>query len=84
MKSSLPISRARSYFTWMQLIVVYGLTEGALWSRHVAMRNRWALAAAIAILIFVVIDVALSDQPALRRLGLGLPTTFGASLVLAI
>jgi membrane protease YdiL (CAAX protease family) len=68
----------------MQLIVVYGLTEGALWSRHVAMRNRWALAAAIAILVFVVLDVALSDEPALQRLGLGLPTTFGASLVLAV
>lgn len=74
----------RAYFAWFQLIVVYGLIERALWSRHLALRNRWALAAAIAIVVFVALDAALSDQPALRRLGLGLPTTFGATVVLAV
>lgn len=52
------------------------------------------MAAAIAILVFVLIDLvlpdlvpldlALHDRPSLRRMGLGLPTTFGASLVLAV
>ncbi len=74
----------RAYFAWFQLIVVYGLIECALWSRHLALRNRWALAAAIAIVVFVALDAALSDQPALRRLGLGLPTTLGATVVLAV
>jgi membrane protease YdiL (CAAX protease family) len=74
----------RACFAWFQLIVVYGLIECALWSRHLALRDRWALAAAVAIFVFVALDAALSDQPALRRLGLGLPTTFGASMVLAV
>jgi membrane protease YdiL (CAAX protease family) len=69
----------RTYFTWLQLIVVYVLTEGALWSSRMATRNLWALAAAIAITAFVLLD-----RPSVRRMGLGLPTTFGASRVLAI
>lgn len=74
----------RAYLAWFQLIVVYGLIEVALWSRHLALRNRSALAAAIAISFFVALDLVLSDGPAKRRLGLELPTTFGASLVLAV
>lgn len=84
----------RTYFTWFQLIVVYGLIECALWSPRLADRNRWALAAAIAVVAFVLIDLvlpdlvpvdlALHDRLSMRRMGLGLPTTFGASLVLGV
>lgn len=74
----------RAYFAWFQLIIVYGLIECALWSPHLRERDRWAWAAAIAIFVFVALDAALSDEPALRRLGLGLPTTFGAAVVLAV
>jgi membrane protease YdiL (CAAX protease family) len=74
----------RAYFVWFQLITVYGLIECALWSPHLALRNRWALAAAIAVFVFVAFDAALSGGPAVRRLGLALPTTFGASVVLAV
>jgi len=74
----------RAYFAWFELIVVYGLIECALWSRHGLARNRWALAAAIAIAVFVTLDVTMTDQPLVRRLGLALPTTFGAGVVLAV
>jgi len=87
-------STLRTYFTWFQSIVVYALIECALWSPHLAGRNRWALAAAIAVAAFVLIDLvlpdlvpldlALHDRPSMRRMGLGLPTTFGASLVLGV
>ena len=94
MKVSLEISPAfRTSFTWFQVIVVYVLIEGALWSPRLAIRNRWALAAAIAVLAFVLVDLvlpdlvpldlALHDRPSIRRMGLSLPTTFGASIVLA-
>lgn len=85
MKFSLETPSAyRSYFTWFQLIVVYFLLEGALWSARLTMRNRWALAGAIAVIVFVLLDVALVGRPSIRQMGLGLPTTFGASLVLAV
>lgn len=74
----------RAYFAWFELVVVYGLIECALWSRHGLVRNRWALAAAIAIAVFVAFDVTMTDQALARRLGLALPTTFGAVLVLAV
>jgi len=74
----------RTYFNWFQLIVVYFLLEGALWSARLSVRNRWALAGVIAVLVFVLMDVALKGRPSIRRLGLGLPTTFGATLVLAV
>jgi membrane protease YdiL (CAAX protease family) len=74
----------RAYFAWFELIIVYGLIECALWSRHGLIRNRWALAAAMAIAIFVALDATLTDQPLAGRLGLALPTTFGAGLVLAV
>jgi len=69
----------RRYFTWFQLIVAYVFMERALWSSRLAFRNRWAFVAAMAVLLFVVVD-----RPSLRRMGLGLPTSLGASLVLAI
>lgn len=74
----------RACFAWFELIVVYALIECALWSRRGLIRNRWALAAAAAIAIFVALDVTLTDQPLARRLGLALPTTFGAGFVLAV
>ncbi len=69
----------RRSFTWFQLIVVYVFMERALWSSQLAFRNRWALIAAIAVVVFIIVD-----RPSLQRMGLGLPTSFGASLVLAV
>lgn len=69
----------RRYFTWFQLIVAYIFMERALWSSRLAFRNTWAFVAAATVLLFVLID-----RPSLQRLGLGLPTSFGSSLVLAI
>lgn len=69
----------RRYFVWFQLIVAYVFMERALWSSRLAFRNTWAFVATVTILLFVLVD-----RPSLRRMGLGLPTTFGASLVLAI
>jgi membrane protease YdiL (CAAX protease family) len=69
----------RRYFTWFQLIVVYVFMERALWSSRLAFRNTWAMAAAIAVLVFVLVD-----RPSLQRMGLSLPTGFGAGLVLAV
>ncbi len=67
------------YFTWFQLIVAYVLMERALWSSRLAFRNKWALLAAIAVFVFILVD-----RPSLQRMGLGLPSSFGASLVLAV
>ncbi|HUN89616.1 MAG TPA: CPBP family intramembrane glutamic endopeptidase [Terriglobales bacterium] len=74
----------RAYFAWFELIVVYGLIECALWSHPRLIRDRWAIAAAAAILLFISLDVLLIDQPLADRLGLALPTTFGAAVVLAV
>jgi membrane protease YdiL (CAAX protease family) len=72
-------SLGRNLFTWVQLVIAYVLIECALWSPRLSIRNQWALAAAIAILIFLLVD-----RPSIRRMGLGLPSTLGASLVLAV
>jgi len=69
----------RRYFTWLQLIVAYVFMERALWSSRLAFRNKWAFIAVITVLLFVIVD-----RPSLRRMGLGLPTSLGASLVLAV
>jgi membrane protease YdiL (CAAX protease family) len=69
----------RCYFTWFQLILAYVFMERALWSSRLAFRNTWALVAAITVFVFVLVD-----RPSVKRLGLGLPTSFGASLVLAV
>ena len=69
----------RRYFTWLQLMVAYLLLECALWSSRLALRNKWALAGAFTILVFVLVD-----RPTLRGLGLGLPSGLGASLMLAV
>jgi len=66
-------------FPWIQLVVVYFLIECALWSSRTAVRNRWALVAALTVLVFVLID-----RPSIQRLGLRLPNASGASIILAI
>jgi len=76
----LEIPRAyRAYFIWFQIILAYIFLEHALWVPRMALRNRWAVIAAITVLVFVLVD-----RPSIRRLGLGLPTGVGAGLVLAI
>jgi membrane protease YdiL (CAAX protease family) len=67
------------YFTWLQLIVTYVLMEITLWSSRLALQNRWFFISAVTLVAFVLID-----RPSLQRLGLGLPSGLGASLVLAI
>src|ERR1700694_3125049 len=78
-----PFAGRRS-FLWFQLIVAYVCMEFALWSSQLASRNKWVLITAITILVFVLLDRVLLDRPSLRRMGLGLPTRFGASMVLAV
>jgi membrane protease YdiL (CAAX protease family) len=68
----------RRHFLWFQLIVGYVFMERALWSSRLAFRNKWAFLAALTIFVFVMID-----RPSLRRMGLALPTSMGASVVLA-
>jgi membrane protease YdiL (CAAX protease family) len=72
-------SSYRRFFIWFQLIVAYVLMEHALWSSRLAFRNTWVFVAAFAILLFVMVD-----RPSLQQMGLGLPTTFGASMMLAM
>jgi len=67
----------RRPFVWAQIIVAFLFLEFGLWEPRLETRNRWVGMAAIAILILVVIDRA-----SLERLGLRLPKTFGASVVL--
>src|SRR6202790_5271772 len=73
-----PLDGRRS-FIWFQLIVAYVCMEFALWSSQLASRNKWVLITAITILVFVLLD-----RPSRRRMGLGLPSRFGASMVLAV
>jgi len=73
-----PLAWRRS-FTWLQLIVVYVFMERALWSSQLASRNKWVLITAITVLVFVLVD-----RPSLQRMGLRLPTRFGAGMVLAV
>jgi membrane protease YdiL (CAAX protease family) len=60
-------------------VIVFVLLEFVLWAPTRDMRNRWAV---ITMTIFLVL--VLIDRPSLQRLGLRLPKTFGASLVLGI
>ena len=65
-------------FVWFQLITAYVFVEKALWAGNMGVRNRWALMAAISIMLFVIVD-----HPSIHRLGLGLPRGLGLSLMLA-
>ncbi len=69
----------RRYFVWAQIVVVFLFLELTLWAPTREIRNRWAILAMFTILILVLIN-----RPSLERLGLRLPKTFGASLVLGI
>jgi membrane protease YdiL (CAAX protease family) len=83
----------RTYFVWFQLISVYVLMECALWSPRLEVRNWWALAAAVAVVFFVILDLALPDliptdlalhdRPSAAAMGLGLPAGNGSAAVLA-
>jgi len=74
-----PPSLARKIFVCFQLVFAYGLIECALWSPRLKIRNQWSLAAAAVVIIFLLID-----RPSIRRMGLALPSTLGASIVLAV
>jgi membrane protease YdiL (CAAX protease family) len=69
----------RHSFIWFQLIVVYAFIECAEWSSQPAFRNTWAFIVAGTVLVLVLLD-----RPSLKRMGLGLPTRFGAGLALAV
>lgn len=69
----------RRPFVWAQVIIVFLFLELTLWAPTRHIRNRWALIAAITVTVLVLID-----HPSLARLGLGLPKTFGASVVLGV
>ncbi len=77
-KLALPATYER-YFTWVQVILVFLSLEFSLWTPMPGGRNRWIVITMMAILLFVLID-----RPSLERLGMRLPKTFGASLVLGI
>ncbi len=72
-------SAYRRYFLWAQIVIVFLFLELTLWAPTRALRNRWALTALILVPVLV-----LMDRPSLERLGLRLPKTFGASVVLGI
>jgi len=69
----------RRYFTWFQLILAYVFMERALWSSRLAYQNKWVFITAITVVAFVVVD-----RPSIQRLGLGLPSGFGAGLILVV
>ena len=74
----LPVAYRRT-FTWFQLILVYVFMERALWSSRLAYQNKWVFVSALAVLAFVLVD-----RPSIRRIGLGLPSGFGAGLILVV
>ncbi len=74
--STIPNSRRRC-FVWGQIVIVFLFLELTLWAPTREIRNVWAVIAAITIFVLVLID-----RPSLEHLGLRLPRTSGASLVL--
>jgi membrane protease YdiL (CAAX protease family) len=73
----------RRYFIWAQIIIMFVLLELAIWAPTRTIRNRWAVIAAITILVLVLIN-ALMDRTSLKRLGLGLPKPRGTIVVLGV
>ncbi|MGA8538602.1 MAG: hypothetical protein WB566_03840, partial [Terriglobales bacterium] len=69
----------RRYFVWAQVSVVFLFLELVLWAPTRSTRNTWAVITMITLLFLVLID-----RPSLQLLGLRLPKTFGASVVLGI
>ncbi len=77
---SLPLPAAyRQHFVWAQIIIVFLFLEFVLWAPTRHLRNLGAVVTMITLLVLVLID-----RPSLERLGLRLPKTFGASVVLGI
>ncbi len=77
---SLPVPIAyRRYFVWAQIVIAFLFLEFGLWEPRLETRNRWVGMATVTILVLVLVDRA-----SLERLGLRLPKTFGASVVLGI
>ena len=77
---SLPVTIAyRRYFVWAQIVIAFLFLEFGLWEPRLETRNRWVGMATVTILVLVLVDRA-----SLERLGLRLPKTFGASVVLGI
>lgn len=74
---------SRRYIVWTEIVVLFVLLELALWAPHREMRNLWAVAAAIAMDIFIIVDL-LIGRTSIRSLGLRLPTVFGGVVVLTI
>jgi membrane protease YdiL (CAAX protease family) len=75
MVSTLP----RRSFVWAQIGVVYLFVELALWAQTRGLRNRWALLAAIAVALSVLLD-----RLSRTRLGFRLPTARAASLIFGV
>jgi|SRR5271165_1092113 len=69
----------RSYFVWAQIVLGYLFLEFSLWEPNLRTRYRWAGVAALTIIV-----LALVDRPSVRRLGLGLPSGYGAGVVLGL
>jgi membrane protease YdiL (CAAX protease family) len=71
----------RRYIVWAEIAIVFAFLEFALWAPTRQIRNRWATVAALTILAVILADLMIGHQP-FKRLGLGLPKVFGASVVL--
>jgi membrane protease YdiL (CAAX protease family) len=69
----------RRYFVWAQIVLGFLFMEFALWTSNMAVRNRWVAISAITIMA-----LALVDRPSWDRLGLRLPTTLGAGVVIMV
>jgi membrane protease YdiL (CAAX protease family) len=69
----------RNLFVWAQVVAVFTILELALWAPTAHMRNIWAVTG-----LCTILTLTLADRPSLQRLGLRLPKTFGASVVLGI
>jgi membrane protease YdiL (CAAX protease family) len=70
---------ARRRLVWLQLIIAFLAIECGVWAARLSVRNRWAIAAGIIVVMFTLLD-----RPSLRRLGLRLPTAMGTSLMLGV
>jgi membrane protease YdiL (CAAX protease family) len=80
-------SPRRRYLVWGEIIVVFLFLELALWAPTARIRIRWAAIISVTILALVMTDALIggsSQRRLLRRLGLGLPRLFGASVTLGI
>jgi membrane protease YdiL (CAAX protease family) len=71
----------RRYIVWAEIIIVFVFLELALWAPTRQLRNRWAVIAAVTMVVVILAD-ALTRRQSLSRLGLGMPKMFGAGVVL--